>query len=155
MTLTDPQRDTRIPTLETRRNQEVDVLARTLYGEARGESLSGKEAVACVILNRVKRSKDRGSYWWGNSVEGVCQKPWQFSCWNENDPNREKILSMQAGHRVFDTCVRIARRAISGCLDDETSGATHYHTLNINPPWSRGRPACAEIGHHLFYNDIE
>lgn len=143
------------PTPETQRNREVDILARTLYGEARGESLSGKEAVACVILNRVKRAQKRGQYWWGNSVESVCQKPWQFSCWNENDPNREKVLAMESGHRVFDTCVRISRRAVSGCLEDATNGATHYHTLNINPPWSRGRAACAEIGHHLFYNDIE
>jgi len=80
---------------------------------------------------------------------------WYFSCWNENDQNLKKITAVQAGHRVFDTCVRIARRAISGCLEDLTSGATHYHTLNLNPPWSRGRPACAEIGRHLFYNDIE
>ncbi|MBL4693571.1 MAG: cell wall hydrolase [Magnetovibrio sp.] len=150
-----PKQKTNSSPLETQRKREVDVLARTLYGEARGESRSGKEAVACVIMNRVKRAQSRGNYWWGNSVESVCQKPWQFSCWNENDPNLEKILAMTSGHRVFDTCLRIARRAISGCLDDATQGATHYHNLNINPPWSRGRPACVEIGHHLFYNDIE
>lgn len=140
---------------EAARNRNVDVLARTLFGEARGESLSGKEAVACVIMNRVQRGRDRGGYWWGDSITAVCQKPWQFSCWNENDPNREKILAMEPGHKVFDTCVRIARRALSGCLEDATKGATHYHTKNVNPPWSRGRPACVEIGHHLFYNDIE
>jgi len=140
---------------ETRRNREVDILARTLYGEARGETVRGKEAVACVILNRVRRAQHRGGYWWGHSIEQVCLKPWQFSCWNENDPNRAKILSVEPGHRVFDTCLRIARRAVSGCLDDPTRGATHYHAEHVMPPWSRGRPACAEIGHHLFYNDVE
>ncbi|MBF0246777.1 MAG: cell wall hydrolase [Alphaproteobacteria bacterium] len=142
-------------TLEARRNREIDVLARTLYGEARGESIRGKEAVACVILNRVKRAKDRGGYWWGADVIGVCQKPWQFSCWNVNDPNREKLLAVEPGNRVFDTCVRIAKRALSGCIDDPTGGATHYHTRHVNPPWAVGRPASFEIGRHLFYNSIE
>ena len=144
-----------IGTLEARRNREIDILARTLYGEARGETVRGKEAVACVIINRAKRSKERGGYWWGSDVEGVCLKPWQFSCWNENDPNAKKIRAIQPGHRVFDTCIRIAQRAVSGALDDITKGATHYHTLHVNPPWSRGRAACFEIGRHLFYNDIE
>ncbi|MEG3618965.1 cell wall hydrolase [Magnetovibrio sp. PR-2] len=140
---------------EDQRNQAVDTLARTIYGEARGETVRGKEAVACVVMNRVKRATARGSYWWGNSVEEVCKKPWQFSCWNENDPNRKKILAIEPGHRVFDTCLRIARRALSGAIEDMTQGATHYHTASISPPWSKGRPACAEVGHHLFYNDIE
>lgn len=41
---------------------DVDVLARTIYGEARGESISGMEAVAFVVLNRVAFSKRRGRY---------------------------------------------------------------------------------------------
>ena len=140
---------------EAQRKRAVDVLARTIYGEARGETVRGKEAVACVVMNRVKRAKARGGYWWGSTVEQVCRKPWQFSCWNENDPNLKKIEEIEPGHRVFDTCLRIARRAISGSIEDMTNGATHYHTHHASPPWSKGRPACAEIGRHLFYNDIE
>jgi len=141
--------------IEALRRRAVDVLARTLYGEARGETVRGKEAVASVIVNRANRAQVRGGYWWGNTIEAVCRKPWQFSCWNENDPNRDKILSVQPGHRVFDTCIRIARRAVSGCLQDSTKGATHYHTKTVTPPWSRGKPVCAEIGRHQFYNTIE
>lgn len=137
------------------RKRAIDVLARTLYGEARGETVRGKEAVACVILNRVKRAKQHGGYWWGDTIEEVCLKPWQFSCWNEMDPNRQKIAAVEPGQRVFDTCLRIARRAVSGCLKDATGGATHYHAADAQPPWSRGKPACVEIGRHLFYNDIE
>ena len=128
-------------TLEKRRKREVDILARTIYGEARGETVRGKEAVASVIVNRMRRARARGGYWWGDSIEQVCLKPWQFSCWNENDPNRKKIEAVEPGHRVFDTCLRIARRAVSGSLKDPTGGATHYHTLDANPPWARGRPA--------------
>lgn len=38
-------------------DEDIDTLARTVWGEARGESLLGKEAVACVILNRHKSGK--------------------------------------------------------------------------------------------------
>lgn len=98
------------------------------------------------VIQSYQRAKDRRRTW---------EAHWRFSCWNDNDPNRKKIESVEPGHRVFDVCLRIARRAVSGCLQDPTRGATHYHTRDANPPWSRGRPASAEIGRHLFYNDIE
>lgn len=134
---------------------DVELLARTLYGEARGENVRGKEAVACVIVNRVKRARERGGYWWGNSFRGVCLKPWQFSCWNEGDPNLEKLKTVTPENRVFQTCIRIARRAARGAIDDPTGGATHYHAKGIHPPWARTKAPSAEIGRHLFYANIE
>ena len=56
-------------------DRDIDVLARTIYGEARGESISGMEAVASVVLNRVAFSKRRRRYWWGNTITEVCRKP--------------------------------------------------------------------------------
>ncbi len=135
---------------------DVDVLARTIYGEARGELVAGQEAVACVILNRVRRARDRGGrYWWGSSIDEVCRRPWQFSCWNTDDPNRSKIEAVGKDNKTFKTCLRVARRAVAGTLKDVTEGATHYHASSINPPWATRRGPCAEIGNHLFYNDIE
>ncbi len=70
---------------------EINILAKTLYGEARGEGLSGLEAVANTIINRVNTAKAKGGrFWWGNDIISVCQKPYQFSCWNKKDPNRKK-----------------------------------------------------------------
>lgn len=134
---------------------DVDILARTIYGEARGESISGMEAVASVVLNRAAFSKRRGHYWWGNTVGEVCRQPWQFSCWNKNDPNYRKVTSVSDTDIVFCICRRIAHRALAGLLEDATGGATHYHTRNSRPNWSVGHIPCAEIGHHFFYNDIE
>lgn len=141
---------TRLP-----RDHGIEILARTIYGEARGETVRGKEAVAAVIVNRVNRSRERGGYWWGDTLEGVCLKPWQFSCWNENDPNRARVEAVTPGNRVFQSCIRIARRAASGALDDHTAGATHYHGSRANPPWARGKAPSAVIGRHLFYASIE
>lgn len=133
----------------------VDVLARTLWGEARGEPVRGREAVAAVVMNRVARAARTGRYWWGASVIEVCRRPWQFSCWNANDPNAAKCAAITVEDRNFRICLRIARRAIAGVIDDPTSGATHYHRRGLLPPWARGRAPSAEIGEHLFYNDVE
>jgi len=135
--------------------EALDTLARTLYGEARGESVRGKEAVAAVVVNRVKRAAERGGWWWGNTVVAVCKKPWQFSAWNEDDPNRPKIESATEKDREFASCLRIAKRAVMDALQDPTQGATHYHAKGITPPWARDRTPSAVIGDHLFYNNVE
>jgi len=133
---------------------EVEVLARTLYGEARGEELAGIEAVASVILNRVAFAQSRGRYWWGNDITSVCLKPSQFSCWNKADPNRKKLLALSPRDPAYRLCKRIAKRAVAGDLPDQTDGATHYHTHAVDPFWARGHVPVAEIGNHLFYKNI-
>ena len=133
------------------RRLEIDVLARTLWGEARGEGTKGMEAVACVILNRVKVAEDHGKYWWGNNIIQVCQKPYQFSCWNRSDPNFRKLQAVDDKDLYFATALRIARRAVINALKDITEGATHYHTKSINPYWAKGEVPVASIGSHLFY----
>ena len=133
----------------------TDILARTIYGEARGESISGMEAIASVVLNRVALSKRHGHYWWGNTISAVCLRPSQFSCWNPQDANYPLLEKVSEKDLVFCICKRIARRAVSGLLEDKTNGATHYHARCCRPKWAIGKIPCAEIGHHIFYNDIE
>lgn len=129
----------------------VDVLARTIWGEARGQVKEGMEAVASVVLNRVAIARERGGYWWGSDIVQVCQKPFQFSCWNANDPNRPKLLAVDDKNIHFATCKRIARRAVYGCLQDHTSGATHYHAYYVSPYWAKGVEPTITIGDHIFY----
>lgn len=129
----------------------IDVMARTLWGEARGEGKLGMECVAMVILNRVRVADDKGGFWWGRDVFGVCQKPYQFSCWNKDDPNRPKLLAVTKADIGFTLALSIAERAMNGRLNDITMGATHYHTRGIKPFWSKGQSPCALIGAHVFY----
>ncbi|MFA7277281.1 MAG: cell wall hydrolase [Pseudobdellovibrionaceae bacterium] len=137
--------------------REVDILARTLWGEARGEGIQGMEAVACVILNRLAIAKAHGfDYWWGNSVIQICQKSYQFSCWNKDDPNYPRLLAVDAASNMqFATALRIARRALLGFLTDATGGATHYHARHVSPNWIAGSAPVAAIGHHVFYKLVE
>ena len=133
----------------------IDVLSRTLWGEGRGEGAAGMEAIASVILNRVAVAQDRGKYWWGNDIISVCQKPYQFSCWNRSDPNYKKLLAVTDTDIHYATAVRIARRAAAGTLKDQTGGATHYHARSIMPAWAKGSVPSATIGNHIFYKLIE
>jgi N-acetylmuramoyl-L-alanine amidase len=133
----------------------LDTLARTIYGEARGEGVRGMEAVAAVVLNRAALAASGRIRWWGRTVEDVCRHPWQFSCWNPGDPNRAVLLAVQAGDPVFDIALRVARRALAGALQDPTDGATHYHARSVFPSWADGRSPSAVIGNHVFYNDID
>jgi len=138
------------------RELETDVLARTLWGEARGEGTEGMQAVACVILNRVAISESKAGYWWGNTIIEVCQKAYQFSCWNRSDPNFHQVQSVDERDIYFATALRVARRALAGTLSDPTHGATHYHADNITPPyWARTEKPVVKIGNHVFYKLIE
>ena len=134
---------------------EIDTLARTLWGEARGEGMMGMQAVACVILNRVEVSRKLGGYWWGSGIIQVCQKPYQFSCWNKDDANYRKLISVDESDMHFGTALRVARRAMLGFIKDETNGATHYHARSIMPDWAKGKKPSAVIGRHIFYKLIE
>ena len=132
---------------------QVDILARTLYGEARGEGLIGIEAVANVIMNRVALSKQY-TLWWGKTVEEVCLKPFQFSCWTPSDCNFYKLIRITSDDDVFRMCLRVAQRAVSGTLADITKGATHYHRKDISPAWARRLTPVFEYKNHLFYREI-
>ncbi len=125
----------------------LSVVARTLWGEARGDGVPGMHAVANVIGNRVRNPR-----WWGRDWIGVCTKPWQFSCWNEGDPNRAKLLAVTAADPEYAEAIDIARRAIAGELPDITDNADSYYAIGSPAPfWVTSATFTAQIGRQLFY----
>lgn len=125
---------------------DVDVVARTLWGEARGEGGEGMQAVANVIMNRVARPG-----WWGRTPREVCQKKWQFSCWNATDPNLHKLLAVDARDPQFALALDIAAQAVAGALPDITNGATNYKVRGWPAAWAASMTKVARIGNHDFY----
>ena len=117
-------------------------LTEALYFESRGESLQGQIAVAEVILNRVDSAlyprsvcgvvKQRGG--------GGCQ--FSYVC-DGKKRMREKVAADLSG--------RIARAMLDGAPRLLTDGATHFHTRQVRPGWSRRFAHTASIGAHLFY----
>lgn len=160
------------PTKEPKDQPRDVIVALTVLGEARGESETGKAAVAHVIHNRMIRH---------NAPPGiVCLKPWQFSCWNEGDakknvppdPNRVFLLDTIAKAAaniplgLWASCWTAAVEALEGRSADVTLGATHYCTTNLwavddsaraHPRWHSAQAIASgltveteRIGHHVF-----
>lgn len=147
--------------LVTYTSTDIDCMARTIYGEARGEVWEGKVAVAWVIRNRAEKGG-----WWGDTIETVTRYPWQFSCWNKNDPNRERLLTTDPSDAYFVQCLAATAAVLGGIEPDPTGGACHYHTAAVQPTWAglkfdedgkvtKWREPDVKIGHHLFYRGVD
>jgi len=122
-----------VPGLQIESQPPPVVFAMGLCGEARGEGLAGMEAVAQTIMTRVSHPKRFGA-----GVREVWLKPWQYSCFNHNDPNRVKMLDFWHDEpAAYAMAEDVAARAIGGSLPDRVGPATHYCTLTVNgePLW--------------------
>ena len=139
--------------------REISALALTIWGEARGEPVEGKVAVASVIRNRLALGR------WGHLYESVCHARMQFSCWNAGtDANYLTLVALavrvEAGETIDDPayreCYWIAQGCLSGAMQDRTQGATHYFSDSLlRPPlWAFGRTPICTIGRHLFFVNI-
>lgn len=149
---------------------DTDILvgALTIHGEARGCTQEGRTAIAHTILNRCRLHS-----WWGknvspypdHSISAVCLKPWQFSCWNADDPNSTLLTNLRAKYReaIQDKSCRASLKALIDALDgfvfDHTQGSTHYLTTALHnstkaPAWS-SRGDYIEIGAHRFFKGVK
>ena len=137
---------------------DIDTMARTLFGEIRGGTLSDKIAVAWTIRNRADMDlgNDGKPDWWGEGIAGVCLKPWQFSCWNANDPNRDKLLKADISLASFRECLAVTAHVLGGKSTDPTKRATHYYNPDVvnEPHWVKGATLTGKIGAHLFYTNV-
>lgn len=133
----------------TNDNEQIEYMARTMWGEARGEGVTGMRAVGHVIMNRVKAGS-----WYGATPKDVVLKKWQFSCWNENDPNRTKLLAVTTADNQYSTALSLAKAIYAGTMPDITNGATNYLALGSLasvPSWASRMKQVASIGNHTFY----
>lgn len=128
---------------------DQEIVARTLWGEARSQGVMGMVAVACVIMNR---SYNPG--WWGSNLRGVCLAPMQFSCWNDADPQAEKMRS-SLNDIEYVQASTISEMLFNHSVNDITNGSDHYRAEYAHPVWADGRiPTyiCGTMGsRHMFY----
>lgn len=136
--------------IDTSHLSDVQVLACTLYGEARSESPEGILAVANVVRNRVNADygNDKKPDWWGEGYRGVCLKPWQFSCWRPeggaaNYAKVEKLVAALKTGSVTDPqyieCCWIATGIVKNWVRDTVFGADHYYAAKSEKPtWAHG-----------------
>ena len=114
---------------------DVQLIARAVNGEARGEPYEGQVAVAAVILNRVKHSS------FPNSISGVIYQPGAFTAVADGQIN-EPIAE---GSTVYKAC----QDAMNGW--DPTGGAIYYFNPDTaTNSWILSRPLIKQIGRHRF-----
>jgi len=117
-----------------------NVLAKTLYFEARGEGERGMRAVATVIYNRAA----------GNVAKfaTVCLAPKQFSCWKSHDGLIVEP-SAPADAAAYGICIKIESEMVEGTFGPLGSWTHYYNPRGANPSWARNRPFTV-IGNHNF-----
>lgn len=125
---------------------DLEIVARTIWGEARNQGLSGMTAVGCVIQNRAHIGG-----WWGKTPREACLKTAQFSCWNSDDPNLPKLLFVTQADRQYQLAISIANSVLIGTLKDITNDSDSYQVRGTNASWARDLKPVASIGDHDFY----
>lgn len=138
----------------------LDVLALTIYGEARGEPVEGKVAVGNVCRNRLAANR------WGKTYESVCLAPMQFSCWTPRGGLSNYTAIKALAQQIMDgttphdpalaECYWIAEGMQSGVCRDNTSHATFYYVANSKmPTWAVGQVPVCIIHNHSFFSGIK
>ena len=114
-------------------SNDLNLLARLVYGEARGEPYTGQVAVAAVVLNRVKSSS------FPNTVAGVIYQSGAF----------DVVSDGQINLTPDSTAKKAAQDALNGW--DPSYGAIYYfNPKTATNKWIWSRPATVTIGNHRF-----
>ncbi|ADQ14747.1 cell wall hydrolase [Halanaerobium hydrogeniformans] len=114
--------------------QELNLLARAVYGEARGEPYLGQVAVAAVIINRVLSRQ------FPNSFAEVIYQQGQFCVVSDGQ------INLTPNQQAYNA----ARDALNG--NDPTNGALYFYNPRTatNTNFFQGRRVITKIGEHLF-----
>jgi hypothetical protein len=138
--------------LDTRIIQE-NCLTTAVYFEARSESMVGQLAVAMVILNRVKASNSSSSIcgvvYKGASHLNACQ--FSFACDGKPDIV-DDAPAWRAAYAVIALALANDRKNKPLRI---LATATNYHADYVDPSWSKSLNRLTQIGHHIFYSQIQ
>ena len=114
-------------------SSQVDLLARLISAEARGEPYSGQVAVGAVVLNRIQHPS------FPNTLSGVIYQSGAFTC----------ITDGQFNQPVAESAYRAARDALNGV--DPSGGAIYYfNPSTATSSWIWSRPLITVVGKHRF-----
>lgn len=136
----------------------LEALALTIYGEARGESWEGMLGVGFVIVNR--------SRLWKQSIKEVCYAKNQFSCYLSSDWNYEILYNIAkdlnanlTNNKHLQLCLQCAEMVSLAPNETNVDNATFYRVKGNKNKWFDGQikngkliKVC-EIGHHEFYKE--
>lgn len=116
--------------------REKQILSTLGFKEARGEGSIGILAVYWTVINRLNANS-----WFGNSIEEVCFKPYQYSCFNDS----RNLLPLPYNIDCY------VLTEVLYFTKDLTAGATHYHANYIRPYWADSLTETFQYRNHIFY----
>ena len=129
------QKNTQVYAATSTSASNLQLIARAINGEARGEPYEGQVAVGAVILNRVKDSK------FPNTVAGVIYQKGAFTAVSDGQINQPIAEG--------STVLKAAQDALNGW--DPTGGAIYYfNPATATNKWIWSRPMIKTIGKHRF-----
>ncbi|MFI4964567.1 MAG: cell wall hydrolase [Caulobacterales bacterium] len=120
-------------------------MTQAIYYEAAREPVRGQEAVAQVVLNRVRHpaypKSICGVVYQGAARLTGCQ--FTFTC--------DGALRWAPQAALWRQAQAVAKRALAGFVDKDVGSATHYHAAYVVPYWAPTLVKMAQVGQHIFY----
>lgn len=127
------------------RARAVQCLAQAVYYEAAREPEVGQEAVAQVVLNRMRHpaypKSVCGVVYQGSARATGCQ--FTFTC--------DGSLRYAPQAALWTRARAVAERALNGYVDKTVGSATHYHARYVAPYWAPTLVKMTQVGQHIFY----
>ncbi|MBV2150027.1 cell wall hydrolase [Sphingobium sp. AS12] len=127
-------------------SRALECLTLAVAYEAGYENLEGKQAVAEVVLNRLRSSSFQHTVcdvvFAGSTRRTGCQ--FSFTC--------DGSLKRRLPERVMLSARTVAEDALANRTPPRAPGATHYHAAYVNPYWAPSLTRVATIGAHIFYH---
>ncbi|HEX3367177.1 cell wall hydrolase [Phenylobacterium sp.] len=120
-------------------------MTQAIYFEAAREPIRGQQAVAQVVLNRVRHPAYPhsvcGVVYQGSARPTGCQ--FTFTC--------DGALRWAPQPALWKQAQEVARKALAGFVDKDVGSATHYHAAYVVPYWAPTLVKMTQVGQHIFY----
>jgi hypothetical protein len=127
------------------RARALNCMTQAIYYEAAREPVRGQQAVAQVVLNRVRHpaypKSICGVVYQGSARPTGCQ--FTFTC--------DGALRWQPQAALWRQAQDVAKRALAGFVDKDVGSATHYHAAYVVPYWAPTLVKMTQVGQHIFY----
>ena len=127
------------------RARAAQCLSQAVYYEAAREPQLGQEAVAQVVLNRMRHpaypKSVCGVVYQGSARTTGCQ--FTFTC--------DGALRWAPEPGLWRSARAVAERALSGYVNKQVGSATHYHAQYVAPYWAPTLVKMTQVGQHIFY----
>ena len=131
-------------------DDDLDILAWTMLGEAGGQGQGGMADIAHVVLNRLNTGK------YGSSIQDVALAPKQFSTWNSGSGGNDPKGKYPKSSSEFQRARQIAEQVIAGQIPGPPGRPLDYNAPSIKPYWadSKSQHGTYERNGHVYYPSV-